>query len=59
MSKLINRFAKDESGATAIEYGMLCALMALAVIAAVTAFSGTLTEAFRGLGDRITNAAIG
>ena len=59
MSKLINRFAKDESGATAIEYGMLCALMALAVIAAVTAFSGTLTTAFEGLGTRITGAALG
>ena len=32
MSKIFARFAKDESGATAIEYGLIAALIALAVI---------------------------
>jgi pilus assembly protein Flp/PilA len=32
MTKFINRFAKDESGATAIEYGLIVALIAVAVI---------------------------
>ena len=32
MSKLVARFAKDESGATAIEYGLIAALLALAII---------------------------
>ena len=32
MTKIFARFAKDESGATAIEYGLIAALIALAVI---------------------------
>ena len=32
MSKILARFAKDESGATAIEYGLIAALIALAII---------------------------
>ncbi|PSJ59082.1 Flp family type IVb pilin [Kumtagia ephedrae] len=32
MSKLFARFVKDESGATAIEYGLIAALIALAII---------------------------
>lgn len=32
MSKIFARFAKDESGATAIEYGLIAALISLAVI---------------------------
>ncbi len=32
--KVFARFAKDESGATAIEYGLIAALIAVAIIAA-------------------------
>ena len=32
MSKLFARFVKDESGATAIEYGLIAALIALAIM---------------------------
>jgi pilus assembly protein Flp/PilA len=32
MTKLLARFAKDESGATAIEYGLIAALIALAIV---------------------------
>ena len=35
MSKLVSRFVKDESGATAIEYGLIAAGIALVIIAAV------------------------
>ncbi|KAJ8134424.1 hypothetical protein OY671_012363, partial [Metschnikowia pulcherrima] len=35
MTKLVARFVKDESGATAIEYGSIAAGIALAIIAAV------------------------
>lgn len=45
MTKLLARFVKDESGATAIEYGLIAAGIALAVITAVqttgTKLSGT------------------
>ena len=45
MKNLVSRFMKDESGATAIEYGLIAAGIALAIIAAVqgvgTKLSGT------------------
>ena len=48
MKNLIARFVKDESGATAIEYGLIAAGIALAVIAAVqgvgTSLRGTFTS---------------
>lgn len=37
MKNLITRFANDEDGATAIEYGLIAALIAVAIIASVTA----------------------
>jgi pilus assembly protein Flp/PilA len=47
MKNLIARFVKDESGATAIEYGLIAAGISLAIIAAVnslgTKLSGTFT----------------
>ncbi|WP_122466017.1 MULTISPECIES: Flp family type IVb pilin [Brevundimonas] len=36
MTKFIAKFAKDESGATAIEYGLIAALIAVVIIGAVT-----------------------
>jgi pilus assembly protein Flp/PilA len=36
MTKFIARFAKDESGATAIEYGLIIALIAVVIIAVMT-----------------------
>ncbi len=48
MKKLVVRFAKDENGATAIEYGLIAAGIALAIMAAVpvigTKLSGTFTS---------------
>ena len=42
MSKFVTRFMKDESGATAIEYGLIVALIALVVIAAMTNLSNVI-----------------
>ena len=36
MSKFMTRFAQDESGATAIEYGLIAALIAVVIIGALT-----------------------
>lgn len=51
MSKLFVRFAKDESGATAIEYALIAGLMATALIAIFGALSTDLTTAFSSIGD--------
>ncbi|PPD14019.1 MAG: Flp family type IVb pilin [Methylobacterium sp.] len=53
---IFNRFLKDESGATAIEYSLIAALMAAAIIAALTSFSGSLQTAFTGIGNTLTSA---
>jgi pilus assembly protein Flp/PilA len=42
----LNRFAEDEAGATAIEYGLIAALIAVGIIMAMTAFGGSLSSMF-------------
>jgi pilus assembly protein Flp/PilA len=46
MKNLIARFVKDESGATAIEYGLIATGIALAVIAAVNGVGTSLSTTF-------------
>ena len=46
MKALIKNFKADESGATAIEYGLIAALIAVAIIAAVNSVGGTLSGTF-------------
>ncbi|WP_040665575.1 Flp family type IVb pilin [Nitratireductor aquibiodomus] len=42
MANLFARFLKDESGATAIEYGLLAALIAVAIIGGATTLGGNI-----------------
>ncbi|HAC01001.1 Flp family type IVb pilin [Brevundimonas naejangsanensis] len=53
MRNFINRFAKDESGATAIEYGLIAALIAVAIIGAVTLLGGNLATTFTNLSKNL------
>ncbi|HEX6858898.1 MAG TPA: Flp family type IVb pilin [Caulobacteraceae bacterium] len=53
MSKFMSRFLKDESGATAIEYGLIVALIAVVIIAAVTAIGGTLNTTFMSVNSAL------
>jgi pilus assembly protein Flp/PilA len=46
MKNLVNRFVKCESGATAIEYGLIASLIAVAIITAVTAVGGGVSNTF-------------
>ncbi len=46
MSKQLLRFLKDEEGATAIEYGLLAALIGAVIVASVQALGGTVNTAF-------------
>lgn len=45
MTNILSRFAKDESGATAIEYGLIAAIVGVGIIAAL----GTLQEGLDGI----------
>ena len=51
MKTLIRRFAEDQSGATAIEYGLIATLIAVAIIAGATVLGTKLNEVFNGLAD--------
>jgi pilus assembly protein Flp/PilA len=53
MRNFITRFAKDESGATAIEYGLIAALMAVAVIAAIGILGPKLESSFKKIGAKM------
>ena len=44
------QFMRDDSGATAIEYGLIAALIAVAIIAAVTTVGTELTNTFTSVG---------
>ncbi len=55
MFKLIVRLMEDKSGATAIEYGLIVALIAVAIIAAVTTLGGHLNNAFTGINTGLAN----
>jgi pilus assembly protein Flp/PilA len=46
MSKLFANFVKDESGATAIEYGLIAALIALAIVVGAGALGNALYAQF-------------
>ncbi len=54
MRTSVARFVKDESGATAIEYGLIAAGIAVAVITAMTTLSGALTSLFSGIAGKLT-----
>jgi pilus assembly protein Flp/PilA len=49
MKNLIARFVKDESGATAIEYGLIAAGIALAIIAIVNGLGSNLNAKFTAI----------
>jgi pilus assembly protein Flp/PilA len=54
LQKLLSRFAKDESGAALVEYGMLVGLIAVVCIAAVTTLGGTIDGVFGTINTQLT-----
>jgi pilus assembly protein Flp/PilA len=48
-----HRFWRDESGATAIEYGLMASLIALAIIASVSALGSKVKTIFTGITTKI------
>jgi pilus assembly protein Flp/PilA len=53
MKTFFQRFAKDESGVTAIEYGLIAALIAVVIIGAVTSVGTTLSGTFNTIAAKI------
>lgn len=56
MTKLFSRFLKDESGATAIEYGLIAALISVAIITGASALGGTLSTTFQNISDQLNHS---
>jgi pilus assembly protein Flp/PilA len=54
MSNFLKRFAADESGATAIEYGLIAALISVAVIGAVKTTGNNLGTTFNKVARNLT-----
>ncbi|MFT4163101.1 Flp family type IVb pilin [Shinella sp.] len=54
MTKIFARLMKDESGATAIEYGLIAALISVALITGATALGGSLNNQFMALSEKLT-----
>jgi len=46
MKRFLSRFRDDRSGATALEYGLIIALIFLVILSALTAFGGTSSGIF-------------
>jgi pilus assembly protein Flp/PilA len=53
MSKLFARFLNDESGATAIEYGLIAAGISIAIIAAVNGLGTNLNDKFTSVNSSL------
>jgi pilus assembly protein Flp/PilA len=56
MKAILKRFAKDESGATAIEYGLIAAGISVAIIAVVNSLGTQLKTTFTNVSSSLANA---
>lgn len=53
MNKLVKRFLKSEDGVTALEYGLIAGLIAVAIVASVTGLGSALTRVFESIASSI------
>ena len=53
MTKFLNKLFKNEKGATAIEYGLIAALIAVAAIAAMTRIGSQLGTTFNNVANEL------
>jgi pilus assembly protein Flp/PilA len=54
MSNIFARFVKDESGATAIEYGLIAGLIAVVIISAISTVGSNLKNKFTAVANNLT-----
>lgn len=57
MMKLIRKLRRDESGVTAIEYGLIAALIAVVLITALTTLGSSLSAEFNKVASAVSGAA--
>lgn len=56
MKNFLSRFANDESGATAIEYGLIAGLVSVVIITALTTLGSNLSTTFTNVGLELGKA---
>jgi pilus assembly protein Flp/PilA len=56
MKKLLGRFVKDESGATAIEYGLIAAILSVAIIGTLQLVGAELVTAYEAVQTALQTA---
>lgn len=56
---MLNQLIQDESGATAIEYGLIAGLISVAIIVALTTLGGSLDTLFQTISAAVDSAASG
>ena len=57
MKNLVSRFLKDESGATAIEYGLIAALIGVAIMVGASFVGNELNGLFNRIGNKLQTSA--
>lgn len=55
MNSIVSRFVKDESGATAIEYGLIAAIVGIGIIIGLGALRDGLNNLFNNVADELEN----
>ncbi len=53
MKRLLKSFLADAKGATAVEYGLLAALVSVGMLAGLSAFTGSLNNTFMTLSEHL------
>ncbi len=56
MKNFVARFIRNESGATAIEYGLIAAIVSVGIIAALTGLKSNLQTTFNKIGTAVNTA---
>lgn len=56
MKNILRSFIDDDSGATAIEYGLIAAIIAVGLIASLQALQGNLKDTFTSVGTAVKDA---
>jgi len=56
---LVQKFIANEDGATAIEYGLIAALIAVGIIVAATTLGGSLSTLFNKISTKLESATVG
>lgn len=55
----ICQFLRDESGATAIEYGLIASLLSIAIVGTLLTISGNLVQFYTDISDAVADASSG